>query len=126
MVKIVPGALPTYLLIIVRPLKKFYSVMDKLGKRFLWTGSQELYGGKCKVNWIQVYRPLKYGGLGISDLERFGRDLSLRWLWGQWKHPNRPWCDSELPVDAVDEALFTAATQVTVRNGCIVKFWTSN
>jgi hypothetical protein len=72
LVKTVLGALPTYLLMAVRLPKKFYSAMDKIRKKFLWAGSQQLHGGKCKVNWLRVCRPLKYGGLGISDLERFG------------------------------------------------------
>jgi hypothetical protein len=125
LVKTVLGALPPYLLIAVRPPKKFYSAMDKIRKQFLWAGSQELHGGKCKVNWLCVCQPLKYSGLGISDLERFGQALHLRWLCGQWKTPDKPWCNSELPVDATDEALFGAATRVTVRNGKMAKFWTS-
>ena len=32
----------------------------------------------------------------------------------------------ELPIDETDEALFAAATKVTVRNGIIAKFWTSS
>jgi hypothetical protein len=42
LVKSVLSALPTYLITAVRPPKKFYSAMDKLRKRFLWAGSQEL------------------------------------------------------------------------------------
>jgi hypothetical protein len=121
LVKSVLSALPTYLLIAVKPPRKFYSAMDKLRKRFLWAGNQELQCGKCKVNWSRVCRPLQYGGLGIFDLERFGRSLRLR----QWKHPDKPWCNSELPIDDVDRALFAAATSVRVRNSRMAKFWTS-
>jgi hypothetical protein len=123
LVKSVLSALPTYLLIAIKPPKKFYSEMDKLRKRFLWVGSQDLQGGKCKVNWRRVCRPLQYGGLGIADLERFGRALRLRQLWGQWKQPDKPWRASELPVDDIDRALFAAATRVKVRNGRTVRFW---
>jgi hypothetical protein len=48
----------------------------------------------------------------------------LRWLWGQWKHPDKPWCNFEIQVDDTEEALFTAATKVTVHNGRPMKFWT--
>jgi hypothetical protein len=68
--------------------------------------------------------PLHRGGLEISDLECFGRVLQLRWLWFKWKTPDKPWCDMELPVDGVDEALLAAATRVTVHNGKKAKFWT--
>jgi hypothetical protein len=69
---------------------------------------------------------LQYRGLGITDLKQFGRALRLRWLWCQWKHPDKPWCNSELPIDSTDEALFAAATRVTIHNGSTPKFWTSN
>jgi hypothetical protein len=52
--------------------------------------------------------------------------LRLRWLWCPWKQPDKPWCNSELPVNVTDEALFTAATRVTVQNGHTTKFWTSS
>jgi hypothetical protein len=66
-----------------------------------------------------VCRPLHRGGLGISisGLERLGRALRLRWLWFKWKDPDKPWCDLELPVDEVDEALFAAATKVSIHSG---------
>jgi hypothetical protein len=83
-------------------------------------------GGKCKVNWSGVCRPLHCGGLGIIDLERFGRALCLRWLWLKWKSPDKPWCAMELLVDEIDEALFATATRVTVHNGKTAKFWTSS
>jgi hypothetical protein len=60
------------------------------------------------------------------DLEHFSRALRIRWLWFQWKTPKKPWCQSELPVDDTDHALFAAATQVTVNNGRTAKFWTSS
>jgi hypothetical protein len=80
LVKSVLSALPTYVLTTVRPPRKFYSGIDKFKKRFIWAGNQELQGGKCKINWLRVCRPLQYGGLGIADLERIGRALRMRWL----------------------------------------------
>jgi hypothetical protein len=44
LVKSVLNELPTYLLTTVKPPRKFYSAMDKLRKRFLWAGNQELQG----------------------------------------------------------------------------------
>jgi hypothetical protein len=111
------SSLPTYLLTALKPPKKFYKDMDTLRRRFLWAGNQHLHGGKCKVSWSRVCRPISRGGLGITDLERFGRALRIRWLWYQWKNPKKPWCNSELPTVKVDEALFAAATQVHVHNG---------
>jgi hypothetical protein len=117
LVKMVLDSLPTYLLTVIKPPKKFYKDFDKLRRRFLWAGSQQLQGGKCKVSWNWVCRPLNRGGLGVVDLERFGRALRLRWLWFNWKNLEKPWCGSELPIHRTDYLLSAAATQVLVRNG---------
>jgi hypothetical protein len=114
------------LLTALKPPKKFYKGMDKLQRRFLWARNQEVHGGKCKVSWARICRPLNRSSLGITDLERFSRALRLRWLWLKWKQPEKPWTNTELPVDSVDEALFAAATRVKVRNGQTAMFWTSS
>jgi hypothetical protein len=126
LVRTVLDSLPTYTLTALKPPKKFYKDLDKLRRRFLWAGNQQLHGGKCKISWSHVCRPLHRGGLGILDLERFGRASRLRWLWFQWKYPDKVWNGSGLPIDGVDEALFAAATQVHVHNGNTAKFWTSS
>jgi hypothetical protein len=69
---------------------------------------------------------LNRGGLGITNLERFGRALRLHWLWHQWKSPRKLWRGYELPVDATDEALFAATTKVIVHNSRTTKFWSSS
>jgi hypothetical protein len=97
-----------------------------MGRQFLWAGNQQLHGGKCKVNWVRVGRPLHRNGLGITDLEHFGHALRLRWLWFQWTAPDKPWCGSDLPIDSTDDSLFTAATRVQVHYRCKAKFWTSS
>jgi hypothetical protein len=75
LVKTVLSVLPTYLLTAIKVPKDFFGVMDKIRRKFLWAGQQHLHGGKCKVNWSGVCRPLHRAGLGITDLERFGRAL---------------------------------------------------
>jgi hypothetical protein len=65
-------------------------------------------------------------GLGLANLEWFGRALRLRWLWDQWKSPGKAWVGSDLPIVSMDEALFAAATKVTVHNGLTAKFWSSS
>jgi hypothetical protein len=59
----------------IKPPKKFYKDLDKLRQRILWAGTQQLHGGKCKVNWETLCHPLRFGGLGIANLEAFGRAL---------------------------------------------------
>jgi hypothetical protein len=72
LVKTVLDSMPTYILTALKPPKKFYKELDRMHKRFLWSGSQQLQCGKYKVSWARVCRSTKLGGLGISDLEKFG------------------------------------------------------
>lgn len=126
LVQSVLSSIPVYLLTVLKPPKKFIKNLDKERRRFLWAGNQQLHGGKCKVSWARLQRPIDKGGLGITDLAAFSRALRLRWLWFQWKNPDRPWVGMELPVDEVDKALFAAATRVTVNNGRTANFWMSS
>jgi hypothetical protein len=114
-----------YLLTVAKVPKNFLKEFDKIRRRFLWAGDQELSGGECKVAWTRVCMPPSNGGAGIIDLESFSRALRLRWLWYYWDDRRRPWKNLELPVDSVDTALFDAATSVDVGNGEKATFWTT-
>jgi hypothetical protein len=89
-------------------------------------GDGEITGGKCKVGWPYVARPVQVGGLGILDLERFSRALRLSWLWLAWSETQRPRVGMKLPLDETDVALFTVATRVTVHDGWKASFWLSS
>jgi hypothetical protein len=54
--------------------------IDKIRRSFLYKGEENANGRHCLVNWPIVTRPKDIGGLGIPDLEKFGRGLRLRWL----------------------------------------------
>jgi hypothetical protein len=77
--------------------------MDKIRRSFLWTGSEQAHGGHCLVNWKKVCRPKDLGGLGVTNLEIFGRSLRLRWLWQEWIDEDKPWKGSNLPCDETDK-----------------------
>ena len=126
LVRSVLSAIPTYVLTALRTPKAFTKEIDKARRRFLWAGNQQLHGGKCKVNWARVQRPISRGGLGISNLDLFSRALRLRWLWFEWHYPDKPWAGTELPLDDVDRALFAACTHVTVPSGQKASFWMSS
>jgi hypothetical protein len=59
LVRSVLSSLPVYLLTALKPPKKFFTELDKARRRFLWAGNQPLHGGKCKVSWSRVCRPLE-------------------------------------------------------------------
>jgi hypothetical protein len=116
---------PVYLVTALKPPKGFFKETDKLRKKFLWARDGELTGGKCKVAWPTVCKPAVNGGLGIKDLEMFSRSLRLRWMWYSCDSKERPWKDTEIPVDSDDLKLFNAATTVELGNGRKAAFWTS-
>jgi hypothetical protein len=55
--------------------------LAKIMRRFLWTGTESVQGGKCAVAWNLVQRSTSLSGLGIPDLRLMGMSLRLRWLW---------------------------------------------
>jgi|UPI0001A88E2F hypothetical protein len=124
------GAFPEdhniYLLTSIRPPKQLIEDIDQMRRYFLWAGDSEISGGKCKVAWTTVAKPVDFGGLGIIDLHKFSKALRLRWLWFQWSNPERPRRGTELPVNTEDVALFNAATIVTIKNGKKASFWHSS
>jgi hypothetical protein len=59
----------------------------KLECAYIWTISDKVSGAKCKVKWDVVCAPKNMGGLGILDLDKFGRALRLRWPLFEWVNP---------------------------------------
>ncbi|KAJ1286483.1 hypothetical protein BS78_03G355400 [Paspalum vaginatum] len=115
--------MPTYHLTIF-PLSKWArNQIDKVRRSYLWKGKDNANGGHCLDNWPTVSRPKDLGGLGVLDLEKFGRALKLRWLWQEWTYDSKPWGGLQVPRNTYDRLLFQASTYVTVGNGAKAKFW---
>lgn len=57
----------------------------------------------------KVQRPLKYGGLGIKNLELQGWALRICWLWLQKTDDTRPWHGLPVEVPHNAQALFEVA-----------------
>jgi hypothetical protein len=110
----------------IRVPKQLIEDIDKLRHRFLWVGDSKISGGKCKVAWTDVTKPVEFGGLGVIELQRFSRALRLRWLWFQWTNPEWPWNGTEVSVDLIDLALFNAVTAISIGDGRKTSFWHIN
>jgi hypothetical protein len=99
--------------------------IEKIKRGFLWMKPGAAPGSRphSLVNWSTVCRPKELGGLGIFDIEKFGRALRLRWPWYAWADQARPWQGMTLPCDATDMELFMASTDITIGDGAKCLFW---
>jgi hypothetical protein len=79
--------------------------------------TEKVKGGYCLVNWQTCLIPKKWGGLSITDLDRFSRALMLRWLWDHWDHIDRPWKNLLKVTDKVDRQLFFTSTLIHIGDG---------
>jgi hypothetical protein len=125
LVKFVLSAMPTHFLTYFKMSQWAISGVDKFRRSFLWKGSDSdhVRGGHCLVNWKTCLRPKSLGGLGIKDIENFGRSLRLRWLWNSWDTQPRQWkylLHIQVPTD---RALFFASTYIHVGDGKNAPFW---
>jgi hypothetical protein len=85
------SAIPVYILMAMSVPKWVIKSIDKLRRGFLWKGRKNVNGGSCLVPWEIVTKPLKYGCLGVSNLQFKGWALQVKWLWLQKTDPSRPW-----------------------------------
>jgi hypothetical protein len=60
LVRSVLSSMPTYLLTSIKAPKQLTEDIDKIRRRFLWAGNSEITGGKCKVAWLSVAKPVEY------------------------------------------------------------------
>ena len=95
----------------------------KIRRSFFWKGDENANGGHFLVNCPTVTQPKDLGGLGVPDLEKFGRALRLRWLWQEWVDESKPWAGSQLPCNEADRLLFNLSTMVTIGDGAKARFW---
>lgn len=97
--------------------------IDKVRRGFLWKGRKDVKGGHCLIAWPKVTRPLELGGLGISNLQKLGWALRMRWLWLQKTQPDKPWAFLPIQVHPSAKAFFSMAVVSEVGNGKITMFW---
>jgi hypothetical protein len=119
LVKTVLSSIPTHFLTVFKLGKWILKGIDHFRRSFLWKGADpnRIKGGQCLVNWQTYTMPRKWGGLGIKDLEKFGRALRLRWLWLMWDPQDRPWKHLHKVKDPIDRSLFFSSTFMQVGMG---------
>lgn len=78
------SSMPTYHLSIFPLAAWARKHIGKIRRSFFWKGKAETNGGHCLISWPLISKPKDLGGLGVINIERFGRDLRLRWLWRAW------------------------------------------
>lgn len=91
LVKSVLTSQPVYLLTALKAPKEIMKLIDAKRKQFLWAGTENITGGKCKVNWARSARPRKGGGFGVLHLGKFSKALRPRWLWQEWMNDSPHW-----------------------------------
>jgi hypothetical protein len=79
LVKSVLSAMPTHFLTIYKMPAWAIKDVDQFCRSFLWRGKDpdKVRGGHCLVTWKVSARPKIWGGLGIKDLEKYGKALRL-------------------------------------------------
>jgi hypothetical protein len=71
-------------------------------------------------------RPKWLGGLGIKDLDKFGRALRMRWLWYYLDSKARPRKHLLKVTDQVDKQFFFTSTSIQLGDGKLTPFWKAN
>lgn len=102
------------------------SQIDKRHRAFLWSSTESMSGGKCKIAWPIVCSPKDYGGLGITDLKVLGYALRLRREWLGRTETSLAWALLPSMAERVVDMMFRASATVHLGNGESARFWTNS
>lgn len=91
--------------------------IDKRRRAFLWSGTDAVVGGKCKVSWPVVCAPKCYGGLGIPDIRILGFALRLRWEWQRRTPDAPPWTRLPSRPKKMVDAMFATSVRIELGDG---------
>jgi hypothetical protein len=114
--KVTLSAIPIHVCIVVKASPWILQAIDKLRHSFVWTGIDQVLGGKCLVAWSKVARPADLGGLGIL-VTTLSYALRLRLEWLARTEPTRLWASLLCHAEPIVCAMFDASTTIQVGNG---------
>ena len=113
-----------YILLALELPPSVLKAIDKIRRAFLWKGRKDVKGGHCLLAWPKVTRPVFLGGLGISDLQKLGWALKLRWLWLQKTEPEKAWSFFPIQAQHQVQSFFAMAVKIVIGNGKNTSFLT--
>lgn len=119
------SAIPVHLSIVLCLSSWAVEAIDRRRRAFLWSGSDSVAAGRCRVAWSVVCRPRDLGGLGITDLRRLGIAFRVRWLWLR-RTASSCWVNLPERTESMVDAVFRAATDWTIGDGESILFWLDN
>jgi hypothetical protein len=91
--------------------------IDKRHHAFLWAGTEDVAGRKCRVAWRTVNAPTCYGGLCVFDLKLTGFALRLRWEWQHRVRLDLGWCSLPRWKERKVQCMFQSSITVVVGDG---------
>ena len=124
LVKHVLSAMVVFQMMVIEMPAWLRKRIDGLRRGVLWEGKEFAVGGKCLVSWRIICRPIKFGGLGMTDLSAQSTALRMRWLWLSWTDPSKAWLGLSLSTDARVRMLFVASVNFHLGDGQRICFWT--
>jgi hypothetical protein len=96
--------------------------IDRRRRAFLWTGTESVSGGRCKITWPIVCAPCDNGGLGIPDLRILGYALRLQWEWLRRTKPDFAWALLPSNQGRNISSMFSASVTIEVSDGASTRF----
>lgn len=126
LIKSVLMAIPVHFLSVLQLPRWAIKEMERRCRVFLWKGQEEINGGHCLVAWKDLCRPISNGGLGIKDIDLFGKALRMKWDFKRLEHKDRPWTMAGWGTDRDLQDIISSTAVHMLGDGCDTNFWRGN
>ncbi|GJM88741.1 hypothetical protein PR202_ga05294 [Eleusine coracana subsp. coracana] len=97
--------------------------IEKIMRGFVWKGRKDAKGEHCLIAWKKVARLKELGGLDISNIQKLGWALRVRWLWLHKIEPDKPWTSLPMQANVHVQAIFSMAMATEIGDGRHTLFW---